>query len=233
MGDQGEVPVTTVRNAAGEVVDVEDVLGPSPRSGRRAAGRGEEPRAERRPRSDDVWVALENQWDPSSGELVLKAGDEVSPDELVFKGEERGMARRRGGEIAVRRGAPGSPSAGSPVGEAAGGRRPERAPEGSDAVDARVLPVVFDDQGERYRPWREVVPLLEADEYADWPVEGPRTALWLMKQLSRANLGPQQWLERFLSTSRWSDTDRSVHKLKAIARYFETGGSYDQVNLAG
>lgn len=78
-----------------------------------------------------------------------------------------------------------------------------------------------------------VVPALTASEYSDWPVEGPCTVMLLCKQFSRSNLGPQQWSERFLATARWSDTDRSVHELRSIARYMETGGTHDQVNLAG
>lgn len=97
----------------------------------------------------------------------------------------------------------------------------------ADVIDSRVLGVVFDDQGERFRPWRDVAPALTSDGYSDWPV---RTVMWLCKQFSSSNLGQQQWLERFLATACWSDTDRSVHEFRSIARYIETGRTY--VNLA-
>ena len=45
-------------------------------------------------------------------------------------------------------------------------------------------------------------------------------------------LTPTARVERFLSTSKWSETDRSAHELRTLAKYIEVGGSYDQLNLA-
>ena len=39
------------------------------------------------------------------------------------------------------------------------------------------------------------------------------------------------WLERFLQTEDWSETDRSVHEFRVIAEVFELGAQYDQLNL--
>lgn len=227
--------ILAARVAEGEVVGFDEFLGGGRRRERRNVVGPSAGEVAGGPQRDLPWIAMEGYRDPSSGVEMLKIGEEVQSDLLVFRGGACGVARIGGvGEVAVRRG--GGRSDAAVVGPVDEPPECGRVPDGGDTqeeVDARILPVVFDDQGERYRPWREVVPLLETDECSDWPVEGPRTILWLMKQFSRANLGPQQWLERFLSTSRWSDIDRSVHELKALSRYFETGGTYDQVNLAG
>lgn len=66
----------------------------------------------------------------------------------------------------------------------------------AEVLDSRVMVVLYDDPGQRFRPWRDVIPALIADEDHDWPVEGPRTVMWLCKQFSRSSLGPLQWLER-------------------------------------
>ena len=102
-----------------------------------------------------------------------------------------------------------------------------------ESEELRVMPVRFDEHGERHRQWREVCAGLQEDGFDDgWPVPGPRTVLWLCKTFSKAGLTPTQWVERFLSTAKWSDTDRSAHELRSLARYIETGGTYDQLNLA-
>ena len=80
--------------------------------------------------------------------------------------------------------------------------------------------------------WRYVVNNLHGDEFLDWPVEGPRTVLWLMKMFAKASLSPTAWLEKFLATAKWSEIDRSAHDMRSLAEYFETAGCYDQLNLA-
>lgn len=171
VGSRVSATVASVRNSAGDVVDVEEFWGSPRRQGQRAAGRADELGDGRRSEHGIVWFAMENQWDPSSGEVLLNAGEEVSEEALLFVGADRGVARLRG-EVAVRRFAPWSPTAGSASGDGEGGRKPTQDSGGvQQSVDAHVLPVVFDEKGERYCPWRDVVPLLVSDEYADWRVE--------------------------------------------------------------
>ena len=79
----------------------------------------------------------------------------------------------------------------------------------------------------------KVAGLLKSDVYSDWPVEGPRTMLWLSKTFAKSGMSPTQWLEKQLSTARWGDGDRSAHEMRALARIIEVAGCYDQVNVAG
>ena len=63
---------------------------------------------------------------------------------------------------------------------------------------------------------------IEGVEFAgylgDWPVEVPMTAQWLLKVFAKAGLSPTQWLDRFFATARWSDSDRSAHEMRCLAK---------------
>ena len=99
------------------------------------------------------------------------------------------------------------------------------------ADDARTLPVKFDEHGERWRDWRVTVGKSEENFYEDWLLEGPKTVLWLMKHVDRTGGAPMAWFQRFLTESRISATDRSAYELQTLARIFELGACYDQLNL--
>jgi hypothetical protein len=106
------------------------------------------------------------------------------------------------------------------------------APEGGVLDDMRTLPCAFDSQGDRFMEWREVASLVTEDEFKDWPLEGPRTMLWLTKFWSRQGTTPRQWLSKYLSEHKYSETDRSSYELRVLAEVMEKGGSYDCLNVA-
>ena len=47
--------------------------------------------------------------------------------------------------------------------------------------DVRVLPIFCDDVGERFREFPDLCRRLRQEPVTDWPLEGPRTALWVYK----------------------------------------------------
>ena len=48
------------------------------------------------------------------------------------------------------------------------------------SADARVLAVRYDEQGKRYRQFKDSLPLLVEHQWADdWPLTGARTGKWL------------------------------------------------------
>ena len=98
--------------------------------------------------------------------------------------------------------------------------------------EARTLAVEYDSHGERFKSWRIATSEMVTDEFPDFPVEGPRTMQWLAKFFVREGKTPTQWLDGHLAAKRYQDSDRAVHELKSLARIMETGGSYDQLNLA-
>ena len=102
---------------------------------------------------------------------------------------------------------------------------------GGDGDDARVLDVMFDTQGERWRPWKSVVSDSRDNFYEDLLVDGPRTALWMMKHMEKVGATPVGWYNRLLTEKKMSSHDRVGYELQAWARVLETAGCYDQLNL--
>ena len=96
--------------------------------------------------------------------------------------------------------------------------------------DMRTLAVVYDAHGER-RDFRDAVREMQEDDFTDWPVDDPRTVLWILKSMSRDSLAPVAWVERYLTLNAYSDTDRSQYELRAIARISQMAVLYDQLNL--
>lgn len=198
-----------------------------------------------------VWVLAEPVVD-DSGSLRRKVGSPLDVSRALFLGERKGVVRlTRGVEVAVDfvadggfeaypaqkralfadRAIPGT-SAGGDAEELRRRLRGEELPAAQkEALEMRVLDVRYDEHGVRYRPWKEAASAMVEDSFEDWPIEGPRTTKWLARTFSRSGLSPTAWVERFLHTARWSDTDRSIHELRAIAKYLEAAGSYDQLNL--
>ncbi len=52
--------------------------------------------------------------------------------------------------------------------------------EGSGEDDVRTLAVRFEPRRERHRPYPGAVSQVYETEFADFPLPGPRTALWLL-----------------------------------------------------
>ena len=61
---------------------------------------------------------------------------------------------------------------------------------GPSAQDARVIAVETLRTGERSRTFASAVASMEQIEMSDWPIRGPRTALWLMRFIQTYGSGP-------------------------------------------
>ncbi|CAK0814691.1 unnamed protein product, partial [Prorocentrum cordatum] len=109
---------------------------------------------------------------------------------------------------------------------------PVDAPPELDLDDARTLSVQYDEQGERFRSWKEAVAKMHESFYEDWPVEGPRTMLWMAKNIERTGGSPMQWYHKYLVENRIAASDRLAYELQAMCRLLEHAGCYDQLNLA-
>lgn len=96
--------------------------------------------------------------------------------------------------------------------------------------DVRTLKISRDGQGGRWKDWKEAVAELMEDSFDDWPVEDIRTFLSICNGMARDGLPPRQWVERYLSIKKYSDTDRSQHELRTMAEYIEFCLCYDQLN---
>ena len=98
--------------------------------------------------------------------------------------------------------------------------------------DARTLMVEYDEQGDRYKAWRDVC--RECCEYgfSDWPHEGPQTTLHVLKFMQKNGGSPKLWLQVWSRHKGVHEGDRVMHEMRALVECLEQGGSYDQLNLA-
>lgn len=112
---------------------------------------------------------------------------------------------------------------------------PVRAGDGAEP-DVRGLPVHFDHLDERWRTLEECVARYEEEEFADFPMSGPRTMARDIRQLRRLNSDFLKQHEEWARKSGVKPADRSVHGHASIARSLHFLVCYDQLqvcNLAG
>ena len=199
-----------------------------------------------------LWVASEEVKD-AEGVVLLEAGQEVKPRSADHLGVAKGVCHFGGGYevfveklvvedvasfVPLRRSVAPLERADVDANVAHPGGLAElqkvtkkEAVDAEEECDMRVLTVMYNSQGARQRDWRSAVDAMQEDSFADWPLSGPRSMLWLMNFFTQVGLGPTLWLERHLQTSGWSPTDRSVHELRVIAEVLEFAAHYDQLNV--
>ena len=102
--------------------------------------------------------------------------------------------------------------------------------------DVRTLEVAYDAGEERWQRLDTAVPKYVEEDFADWPLAGPRSCGYVMRQLRRSNLNWMTQHESWVARSGVRASDRSVHEHRALSRALEYLASYDQLqvpNLAG
>ena len=95
--------------------------------------------------------------------------------------------------------------------------------------DARTLAVTWDSQGARWKTFRDAIAEMVEDMFPDWPVEDPRTLMWLLKFIARQGHTPITWVEAYLARKNFSQGDRAAHELRHIAELFEYAVCQDQL----
>jgi hypothetical protein len=63
----------------------------------------------------------------------------------------------------------------------------------SSRVDLRVLPVVYEGTGNRFRMFRDVVSLSSTVTWPDWPILGPSTVQWCLTLMRDKSGSPTAW----------------------------------------
>ena len=97
-------------------------------------------------------------------------------------------------------------------------------------ADSRVLPVMYNARGERYRPFAEAVTALQQDAMADWPLRGPRTVLWCLKHMATNGGSPTGWHTRWVAEQRLDPTHPNVVVHETCCRTLEQLVCFDQGN---
>ncbi|CAK0868534.1 unnamed protein product, partial [Prorocentrum cordatum] len=163
----------------------------------------------------------------------------VAEEAAVWHGLDRGQARALGPER--RRAAAAAPLEDEEPAEPIGGAAtPELAlpplaePLGEERdADARALWVDYDEQGERFKRWRDVVGESRQERYPDAKVDGPPGALHMCKHMERHGGDPRLWIDLFIRMKGLGQNDRVVHELRTIVEALYQGGVYDQLNMGG
>lgn len=94
------------------------------------------------------------------------------------------------------------------------------------------MPVHYERTGERFRTFEESVGLIYEEPFSDedWPLEGPRSAMWWLRATRRQGLTPITRHNRWLVDS--GAADRSTHEHEVLSQCIELAATVDQVNLA-
>ncbi|CAK0810486.1 unnamed protein product, partial [Prorocentrum cordatum] len=180
--------------------------------------------------------------------VALGAGDAVMPNLVgaagiggpaVAAGVAGLAAALAGGPAAPVAGAPAlagpppplvaAPTAAGPV-AAAGGLGAAAA--AAAPADARIQPVTHDLQGQRRADYRSAVMNMTEGAFPDWPVRGPRTALWVLKFMEAHGGTPTGRHSRWLAETRSQGLEPGVDEHERACRTLERMVIYDQLNVA-
>ena len=76
-----------------------------------------------------------------------------------------------------------------------------------------MLPVQRDETTqERWRDWKSFAGMIGEPLFLDWPLEGPRTTNWLVKEIAKSGGVPLQHHQRWKTHLRADDGDLSVRE---------------------
>jgi hypothetical protein len=104
-------------------------------------------------------------------------------------------------------------------------------PRGEISTDARVLEIVKK-CGIRDRDWDDLAAHCLPLDMEEWPVEGPRSAAWVIRFLAKASkAGPSAYHKWSQMIAKLSAADWGVSEHGQICRYLQLGGCFDQADL--
>ena len=193
---------------------------------------------------DSVWVAAE----PLGG-MVLGQEVSLNMETDVQCGDRHALALRQGewlkvemirvsdaGDYAERRrmlfaGTKTSGSGECPALPDKTAEKAEKSDEKEEDGKVRTLWVDTDEHGERYKRWRDVVKESYTPVFEEKPLEGPATALYLIKHVERHGGDPRLWLQLWMRAKHVESTDRTYHELKVLVDALWFAGTFDQVNI--
>ena len=103
--------------------------------------------------------------------------------------------------------------------------------EDADGGEVRTLWVDYDEHGDRFKRWRDVVKESYSPSFEEKPLEGPSTGLHLIKHAERHGGDPRLWLQLWARTKHVEPTDRVHHELKVLTDCLYYAGTHDQLNI--
>ena len=198
---------------------------------------------------DEVWLAcVAGPSIPLCRELQLTPGRDVvfkGGRAMVLDGATWIMAQRvpaaEAPALADRLGSPlGRPGAAAApsvhevdlgLGDGTDRRGKGRGSGAAASEDLRTLWIDWDNQGERFKAWREVCRESTSEDLDEQRFEGSATALHMCKAMERQGGDPRSWLERWLREKRLDASERVAHELRCLTDALYLAGTVDQLNL--
>ena len=106
-------------------------------------------------------------------------------------------------------------------------------PAGGDFKEnARMMPLMEDSTGERYRDFRETARALEEHEQKEWPIQGPRTVRWLFRYIAKNGGTPMARHTKWMIEAKIDQTHTHAFIHEVISEFFELAVAYDQVECS-
>eukprot|EP00438_Fugacium_kawagutii_P025699 Skav229290 [mRNA] locus=scaffold544:87897:88883:+ [translate_table: standard] len=166
------------------------------------------------PQDPEVWVSMENRGNYFSGQVVVQAGSPLPVGHAVLGGDRALIPIDGGLTLAIKK---------IKTSELASFK----------SKDLRTLPIKFDSQGARRRDFFEAVALMSADELpgGKLQLEGPSTAIQVLRSLTSRGLTPITDHERWVRSSEIAKQDRSLYEMEVLARVLEAMVMVDQLNV--
>jgi hypothetical protein len=106
-----------------------------------------------------------------------------------------------------------------------------QAADGEVGEDARRLSVKFGADGGRRRLYRDSVEDMVEAEFDDWPVVGPRTTRWVVKEIGKIAEGPRAQHALWVRGSKIPDGDRAIYDDQVLSFILELAVTYDCLNV--
>ncbi len=97
---------------------------------------------------------------------------------------------------------------------------------------ARILTIKYGPNKKPHRELRETVHELTEDKRAEWPVQGPRSVLWVLMFILQQTLGgvlARQ--QQFMSLGKLNYSDKHMSEYAILAKVIELAISYDQLMI--
>lgn len=115
--------------------------------------------------------------------------------------------------------------------ELAGGDAAEEEDAEPEGADARTLAILRGPDGQRRRAFREAAGVLSESSWLDWPVEGPRTALWVVRFIAQHYESPVGRHSRFMADGRLTYGDVGCTQHQVGCQILHEAVTYDQLEV--
>jgi len=96
----------------------------------------------------------------------------------------------------------------------------------------RALPVAYDAQGKRARTFGDGAGRITESTWVDWPLRGPRTALWCVKHVGVFGGSFLAWHTRWVSEQKLDPLHPNVTTHESCCRALDAFITYDQLNVS-